>query len=216
MVAFLPLGGSEIELVKPTTDDFGLGRYLEKRGPGMHHICLEVDDIEGMLAQLKEKGIQLINETPLSRLGREAVCLYPPEERQRRDGGAVRAAEDDRLRTACNTKGSFAAAWLAGFGSGSGLLGAELGFGRGAHPWGFFPMWLGYCLAVDGLVLMRTGTSLLKRSWQKYIGSFADLRASLVAVRADQLARAELALSGREHVQPNWSIPSGLRSASRP
>jgi len=61
-IAFLPTGDSEIELVQPTTDDSGLARYLEKRGPGMHHICLEVDDIDGMLAQLKEKGIQLINE----------------------------------------------------------------------------------------------------------------------------------------------------------
>ncbi len=61
-IAFLPAGDSEIELVQPTMDDSGLARYLEKRGPGMHHICLEVDDIDGMLAQLKEKGIQLINE----------------------------------------------------------------------------------------------------------------------------------------------------------
>ncbi|HWQ84730.1 MAG TPA: methylmalonyl-CoA epimerase [Anaerolineales bacterium] len=61
-IAFLPIGDSEIELVQPTMDDSGLARYLEKRGPGMHHICLEVDDIDGMLAQLKEKGIQLINE----------------------------------------------------------------------------------------------------------------------------------------------------------
>lgn len=61
-IAFLPTGDSEIELVQPTTDDSGLARYLEKRGPGMHHICLEVDDIDGMLAQLKKKGIQLINE----------------------------------------------------------------------------------------------------------------------------------------------------------
>ena len=61
-IAFLPIGDSEIELVRPTSSDSGLARYLEKRGPGMHHICLEVDDIAGMLAQLKEKGIQLINE----------------------------------------------------------------------------------------------------------------------------------------------------------
>ena len=39
-IAFLPVGASEIELVKPTSNDFGLARYLEKRGPGMHHICL--------------------------------------------------------------------------------------------------------------------------------------------------------------------------------
>src|SRR6185436_19680582 len=54
-VAFLPLSGSEVELVPPTTDDSGIAKYLAKRGPGMHHICLEVDDITGMLAQLKAR-----------------------------------------------------------------------------------------------------------------------------------------------------------------
>jgi len=63
-IAFLPTGDSEIELVRPTSDDSGLARYLEKRGPGMHHICLEVDDIEGMLEHLKARGVQLINEQP--------------------------------------------------------------------------------------------------------------------------------------------------------
>ena len=56
--------GSEIELVKPTTADSGLARYLEKRGPGMHHVCLEVDDLAEIIARLKEKGFQLINEEP--------------------------------------------------------------------------------------------------------------------------------------------------------
>ncbi|MBP1701471.1 MAG: putative methylmalonyl-CoA epimerase, partial [Chloroflexi bacterium] len=56
-IAFLPVGDSEIELVQPTTDDSGLRRYLEKRGPGMHHVCLQVDDIEAMLARLKARGI---------------------------------------------------------------------------------------------------------------------------------------------------------------
>jgi methylmalonyl-CoA/ethylmalonyl-CoA epimerase len=78
MVAFLPVGGSEVELVKPTTDDSGLAKYLEKRGPGMHHVCLEVDDIQGMLAQLKEKGIQLINENPMTGLGgRKYAFIHP-------------------------------------------------------------------------------------------------------------------------------------------
>jgi methylmalonyl-CoA/ethylmalonyl-CoA epimerase len=63
-VAFLPTGGSEIELVKPTTADSGLARYLKKRGPGMHHVCLEVDDLAEIIARLKEKGFQLINEEP--------------------------------------------------------------------------------------------------------------------------------------------------------
>lgn len=77
-IAFLPTGDSEIELVQPTTDDSGLARYLEKRGPGMHHICLEVDDIDGMLAQLKEKGIQLINqEARVGSDGRRYAFIHP-------------------------------------------------------------------------------------------------------------------------------------------
>ena len=77
-IAFLPTGGSEIELVRPTTSDSGLAKYLEKRGPGMHHVCLEVDDIEGMLAQLKAKGIQLINEIPkVSVDGKKYAFIHP-------------------------------------------------------------------------------------------------------------------------------------------
>jgi methylmalonyl-CoA/ethylmalonyl-CoA epimerase len=77
-IAFLPLGSSEIELVHPTNPESGLGKYLEKRGPGMHHICLEVDDIEGMLDQLRAKGIQLINETPrLGEGGRRYAFIHP-------------------------------------------------------------------------------------------------------------------------------------------
>lgn len=63
-VAFLPLDGAEVELVMPTTDDSGIAKYLVKRGAGMHHICLQVDDILGMLSQLKSKNIRLINEEP--------------------------------------------------------------------------------------------------------------------------------------------------------
>lgn len=77
-IAFLPAGGSEVELVKPTTDDSGLARYLEKHGPGLHHLCLEVDDIEGMLAQLKEKGVRLINEEPRTNpQGRKYAFIHP-------------------------------------------------------------------------------------------------------------------------------------------
>jgi len=77
-IAFLPAGGSEIELVKPTTADSGLAKYLEKRGPGMHHVCLEVDDIAGMLRRLKDKGIQLINEEPrVSADGKQYAFIHP-------------------------------------------------------------------------------------------------------------------------------------------
>jgi methylmalonyl-CoA/ethylmalonyl-CoA epimerase len=77
-VAFLPVAASQVELVFPTTSDSGIARYLAKRGAGMHHICLEVDDIQGMLAQLKSKGIRLLNETPRdSRDGRRYAFVHP-------------------------------------------------------------------------------------------------------------------------------------------
>ena len=77
-IAFLPTGSSEIELVKPTTSDSGLAKYLEKRGPGVHHVCLEVDDLPGMLAQLKAKGIRLINEEPkVSADGKKYAFIHP-------------------------------------------------------------------------------------------------------------------------------------------
>jgi len=63
-MAFLPTGDSEIELLEPINPDSGIARYLAKRGEGLHHICLEVDDIEGTLADLKARGAQLIDETP--------------------------------------------------------------------------------------------------------------------------------------------------------
>jgi methylmalonyl-CoA/ethylmalonyl-CoA epimerase len=79
LVAFLPVGESEIELVRPTTDDSGVAKYLHKRGPGMHHISLEVDDILGMLTQLKAKGIRLINESPVPGAGGKQIAFIHPE-----------------------------------------------------------------------------------------------------------------------------------------
>ena len=78
-VAFLPLPGSEVELVQPTTDDSGIAKYLAKRGPGMHHICLEVDDIDGMMTQLKTKGIRLINEAPRTAADGKRYAFVHPE-----------------------------------------------------------------------------------------------------------------------------------------
>jgi methylmalonyl-CoA/ethylmalonyl-CoA epimerase len=77
MVAFLPTGDSEVELVKPTADDTGAAKFLRDRGPGMHHLCLEVDDIEGMLEQLKAKEVRLINETPQVLPGRKMAFVHP-------------------------------------------------------------------------------------------------------------------------------------------
>ncbi len=77
-IAFLPVGESEIELVRPTTDDSGLARYLAKRGAGMHHICLEVPDIEAALARLQARGVELINETPRQGEGGKRYAFIHP------------------------------------------------------------------------------------------------------------------------------------------
>lgn len=78
-VAFLPIAGAEVELVMPTTDDSGIAKYLAKRGPGMHHLCLEVDDIEGMMSQLKAKDIRLINEEPRTAADGKKYAFIHPE-----------------------------------------------------------------------------------------------------------------------------------------
>ncbi len=71
-VAMLPIGESRIELLEPTSDDSPISKFLEKRGGGVHHIAVEVENIEAALAVLKEKGVRLIDETP--RIGAEG-CL---------------------------------------------------------------------------------------------------------------------------------------------
>ena len=76
-VAFIPVGESEIELVQPTTEDSGMAAYLEKRGEGMHHLCVEVDDIEAKMQELKDAGIRLINDTPQILPGRKMAFIHP-------------------------------------------------------------------------------------------------------------------------------------------
>lgn len=77
-VAFLPVGGSNVELLKPTVADSGVARFLEKRGPGIHHMCLEVEDIDATMARLREHDIQLINETAVEgHGGRKYAFVHP-------------------------------------------------------------------------------------------------------------------------------------------
>ncbi len=63
-IAFLPIGDSEIELLKPTDPESGIGKYLAKKGQGIHHICIEVSDIEATMQRLTRHGFEMINETP--------------------------------------------------------------------------------------------------------------------------------------------------------
>ncbi len=68
----LPIGESRIELLEPTSDDSPITKFLEKRGGGIHHIAIEVDDIDASLANLRSKGVRLIDE--VARVGAEG-CL---------------------------------------------------------------------------------------------------------------------------------------------
>src|ERR1043166_4842052 len=63
-VAMLPLGESRVELLEPTSDDSPISKFLEKRGGGIHHIAIEVDNIEASLAKLKAQGMRLIDQPP--------------------------------------------------------------------------------------------------------------------------------------------------------
>ena len=71
-VAMLPIGETRVELLEPTSDDSPISKFLEKRGGGIHHIAVEVENIEASLAKLKAQGARLIDETP--RIGAEG-CL---------------------------------------------------------------------------------------------------------------------------------------------
>ena len=78
-VAFLPSGDSEIELLEPIGSDSGVARFLEHRGPGLHHICFEVDDIEETLERVKGAGVPLINETPTIGTGGKKIAFIHPK-----------------------------------------------------------------------------------------------------------------------------------------
>jgi methylmalonyl-CoA/ethylmalonyl-CoA epimerase len=77
-VAMLPVGESAIELLQPTDDTSGVARFMEKRGPGIHHICLEVEDLDAALDRLKAAAVPLINEEPtIGAGGRRMAFIHP-------------------------------------------------------------------------------------------------------------------------------------------
>ena len=61
---FIPTGESAVELLEPTAEDSPIARFIAKRGPGLHHITLRVDDLVAALAELKARGVRLIDEAP--------------------------------------------------------------------------------------------------------------------------------------------------------
>jgi methylmalonyl-CoA epimerase len=77
--AFIPTGGSEIELLETTAPDGPIGKFIEKNGEGIQHIALRVDDIELALAELKSKGVRLIDETPRYGAGGAKIAFIHPK-----------------------------------------------------------------------------------------------------------------------------------------
>lgn len=76
-VAFLPVGESNLELVQPTSADTGVARFLEKRGEGIHHICIQVDAIEEALERLKAHAVPLIDESPRQGAHGRVAFIHP-------------------------------------------------------------------------------------------------------------------------------------------
>ena len=78
-VAILEVGDSAIELIEATQEDSLIKRFMDKRGPGLHHMTLEVDNLEEQLAFLREKGIRLIDEKPRQGAGGSLIAFVHPD-----------------------------------------------------------------------------------------------------------------------------------------
>jgi len=79
-IAFLPMGGpggSEIELIEPTSPDSSLSKFLDKRGEGLHHICLEVENIDAALQEMQDKAAPVLDTQPRIAAEGRAIFLHP-------------------------------------------------------------------------------------------------------------------------------------------
>ncbi len=77
--AFFPVGQSEVELLESTAADGPVAKYIEKKGQGVHHVALRVADIDQALAELKEKGVALIDEIPRYGAGGARIAFVHPK-----------------------------------------------------------------------------------------------------------------------------------------
>src|SRR5262249_26193777 len=77
-IAMLPIGDSRIELLEATGDETPVGKFIAKRGAGIHHLCVEVADISAKLSDLKEHGVRLIDEQPRAGAGGALVAFIHP------------------------------------------------------------------------------------------------------------------------------------------
>jgi methylmalonyl-CoA/ethylmalonyl-CoA epimerase len=80
VAAMFAVGESKIELLKPTRPDSPVGKYLEKRGEGFHHVAFQVDDLEAALRKLKESGVDLIDEEPRVGAGGTRMAFVHPRD----------------------------------------------------------------------------------------------------------------------------------------
>ncbi len=77
-MAFLPVGETQLELLEPVDPESAIGKFIERRGEGIHHICFEVDDIEATLKKLEDAGLELIDKTPrVNAHGRKVAFVHP-------------------------------------------------------------------------------------------------------------------------------------------
>lgn len=72
-------GAGRVELICPTVQDSGVAKFLEKRGEGLHHICIEVENIEDAMAALRERGAPLIDQTPKRGAGGAKIAFVHPK-----------------------------------------------------------------------------------------------------------------------------------------
>ena len=79
LFSFISLGDTELELLQSTSSEGQIARFIQKRGQGIHHISLEVDDIQAELDRLKSKGLQLINEKPYRNAHEDLVAFIHPK-----------------------------------------------------------------------------------------------------------------------------------------
>jgi methylmalonyl-CoA/ethylmalonyl-CoA epimerase len=77
---FVETGDATLELVEPTADDAPIAKYMEKRGPGLHHVCFRVKDIDRAMADLKARGVKLIDETPRKGAHGSRIAFIHPSE----------------------------------------------------------------------------------------------------------------------------------------
>jgi methylmalonyl-CoA/ethylmalonyl-CoA epimerase len=75
----LGIGDAHVELLKPVSPDSGLGRFLERRGPGMHHVAYRTDDIDSALESVRAAGLQLIDERPRRGVRNSRVAFMDPK-----------------------------------------------------------------------------------------------------------------------------------------